>query len=239
MSSRERRVVGNARGPRERPGPGRLQAGRRHHVVIVGCGFGGLRATKTLRRADVDVPIRSRGTRNALSLLCGFMGSKERQHRDCARIREAIVVTARELYVVVPGFQVEVDRGAAIDSIGDLRLGLDSGGRGKCGGQCSEPVEQSVQNTRIASVVSECAAFTQTRRGAILSWRTTTATAQRGRRRCAGVDPSLPSLAAPVAGQGRVSAEHREGSLEAPRVLPDNIGGATRTVLAIGAVWVV
>jgi hypothetical protein len=65
--------------------------------------------------------------------------------------------------------------------------------------------------------------------GANLSWRTT-ATIAEGRRRCPGVDPSLPSLAAPVAGQGRVSAEHREGSLEAPRVLPDNVGGATRTV---------
>lgn len=51
---------------------------------------------------------------------------------------------------------------------------------------------------------------------------------KRGRRRCLGVDPSLPRLAAPVVGQGRVSAEHREGSLEAPRVLPDHIGGATR-----------
>jgi hypothetical protein len=27
-----------------------------------------------------------------------------------------------------------------------------------------------------------------------------------------------------------VSAEHREGSLEAPRVLPDNVTGATRPV---------
>ena len=62
--------------------------------------------------------------------------------------------------------------------------------------------------------------------GAILSWRTPAPP----RRRCPGVDPSLPSLTAPVAGQGRVSAEHREGSLEAPRVLPDNVGGATRTV---------
>jgi hypothetical protein len=62
---------------------------------------------------------------------------------------------------------------------------------------------------------------------ASLSW-CTTATVAEGRRRCPGVDPSLPSLAAPVASQGRVSAEHREGSLEAPRVLPDNIDGATR-----------
>ena len=54
------------------------------------------------------------------------------------------------------------------------------------------------------------------------------------KRRCPGVDPSLPSLAAPVAGQGRVSAEHREGSLEAPRVLPDNIGGATRAHSVMG-----
>jgi NADH dehydrogenase len=31
--------------------------GRRHHVVIVGCGFGGLFAAKTLRRAEVDVTV--------------------------------------------------------------------------------------------------------------------------------------------------------------------------------------
>jgi NADH dehydrogenase len=31
--------------------------GRRHHVVIVGCGFGGLFAAKALRRADVDVTV--------------------------------------------------------------------------------------------------------------------------------------------------------------------------------------
>ena len=30
---------------------------RRHHVVIVGCGFGGLFAAKTLRRAEVDVNV--------------------------------------------------------------------------------------------------------------------------------------------------------------------------------------
>ncbi|MGE5788753.1 MAG: NAD(P)-binding protein [Myxococcales bacterium] len=29
----------------------------RHRVVIVGCGFGGLFATRALRRADVDVTI--------------------------------------------------------------------------------------------------------------------------------------------------------------------------------------
>ena len=39
--------------------------------------------------------------------------------------------------------------------------------------------------------------------------------------RCQAWQPPWP-------GQGRVSAEHREGSLETPRVLPDNIGGPTR-----------
>ena len=33
-----------------------------------------------------------------------------------------------------------------------------------------------------------------------------------------------------MAGQGRVSAEHRERSLEAPWVLPENYGGATRAL---------
>ena len=36
--------------------------GRRHHVVIVGCGFGGLFAAKPLRRAEVDVTVIDRAT---------------------------------------------------------------------------------------------------------------------------------------------------------------------------------
>src|SRR5689334_11877199 len=35
----------------------REQAERRHHVVIVGAGFGGLFAAKALRRADVDITL--------------------------------------------------------------------------------------------------------------------------------------------------------------------------------------
>ena len=31
--------------------------GRRHHVVIVGCGFGGLFAAKALRRGTIDVTV--------------------------------------------------------------------------------------------------------------------------------------------------------------------------------------
>src|SRR6201993_4184401 len=37
-------------------------AARRHHVVIIGSGFGGLTAAKALKRADVDVPLISRTT---------------------------------------------------------------------------------------------------------------------------------------------------------------------------------
>lgn len=51
---------------------------------------------------------------------------------------------------------------------------------------------------------------------------------KRGRRRCLGVDPSLPRLAAPVVGQGCLSAEHREGSLEAPRVCCRTISAERR-----------
>src|SRR5437016_494062 len=36
--------------------------GRRHHVVVVGSGFGGLFATKRLKRADVDITLISRTT---------------------------------------------------------------------------------------------------------------------------------------------------------------------------------
>jgi NADH dehydrogenase len=44
---------------------------RRHHVVIVGCGFGGLSAAKGLRRADVDVTVVDRTNHHLIQpLLC-------------------------------------------------------------------------------------------------------------------------------------------------------------------------
>jgi NADH:quinone reductase (non-electrogenic) len=44
---------------------------RRHHVVIVGCGFGGLAAAKVLRRADVDVTVIDRTNHHVIQpLLC-------------------------------------------------------------------------------------------------------------------------------------------------------------------------
>ena len=36
--------------------------GGRHHVVIIGSGFGGLNAAKSLKRADVDVTLISKTT---------------------------------------------------------------------------------------------------------------------------------------------------------------------------------
>jgi NADH:quinone reductase (non-electrogenic) len=43
----------------------------RHHVVIVGCGFGGLSAAKALRRADVDVTVIDRTNHHLIQpLLC-------------------------------------------------------------------------------------------------------------------------------------------------------------------------
>ena len=43
----------------------------RHHVVIVGCGFGGLSAAKVLRRADVDVTVIDRTNHHLIQpLLC-------------------------------------------------------------------------------------------------------------------------------------------------------------------------
>lgn len=37
-------------------------AARRHHVVIIGSGFGGLTAAKSLKRADVDVTLIAKTT---------------------------------------------------------------------------------------------------------------------------------------------------------------------------------
>ena len=37
-------------------------AGRRHHVVVIGSGFGGLFATQALKRADVDVTLIAKTT---------------------------------------------------------------------------------------------------------------------------------------------------------------------------------
>jgi NADH dehydrogenase len=41
---------------------GNTPATKRHHVVVIGSGFGGLRAAKALKRADVDVTLISRTT---------------------------------------------------------------------------------------------------------------------------------------------------------------------------------
>ena len=44
-------------------------AGRRHHVVVIGSGFGGLFATQALKRADVDVTLIAKTTHHLFQLL--------------------------------------------------------------------------------------------------------------------------------------------------------------------------
>ncbi len=44
------------------PAPAPAPAARRHHVVIIGSGFGGLNAAKALKRADVDVTVVAKTT---------------------------------------------------------------------------------------------------------------------------------------------------------------------------------
>lgn len=56
----ERRLTGQLEGvPIQDASP---PAGQRHRVVVVGCGFGGLFATRRLKRADVDVTVVDRAT---------------------------------------------------------------------------------------------------------------------------------------------------------------------------------
>ena len=90
--------------------------GRRHHVVIVGCGFGGLVAAKALRRAEVDVTVIDRANHHLVQpllhqLATGILseGDIALPIRDVRHQRNARVVLGEGVDVDLDAHRVTVE----------------------------------------------------------------------------------------------------------------------------------
>jgi len=94
--------------------------GRRHHVVIVGCGFGGLAAAKALGRAAVDVTVIDRTNHHLVQPLLHQVATGILSEGDIAvPIRDAL--RRQRNTRVVLGAVVDIDldaRRVAVDTIG-------------------------------------------------------------------------------------------------------------------------
>ena len=94
-------------------------AARRHQVVIVGCGFGGLFAAKTLRRADVAITVIDRTNHHLFQPLLYQLATGLLSEGDIAPPIRDILRHQRNAQVVL-GEVVGIDLGArmiAVDSI--------------------------------------------------------------------------------------------------------------------------
>ena len=97
-------------------------AGRRHRVVIVGGGFGGIYAARSLRRAPVDVVLIDRRNVNVFSPMLyqaatGAVGASEiaRPLRDILREqRNARVILGEATGIDAQGHQVLLADGSSI-----------------------------------------------------------------------------------------------------------------------------
>ena len=54
---------------------------RRHRVVVIGSGFGGLNAVKKLKRADVDIKLIARTTHHLFQPMLVPSGDRHRRRR--------------------------------------------------------------------------------------------------------------------------------------------------------------
>src|SRR6187551_3421371 len=85
--------------------------GRRHHIVIVGCGFGGLFAAKTLGRADVDVTVIDRTNHHLFQPLLYQMATGILSEGDIAPPIRDVLRNQRNATVVLGNVQgIDVDR---------------------------------------------------------------------------------------------------------------------------------
>ena len=94
--------------------------GRRHHVVIVGCGFGGLSAAKTLGRAAVDVTVIDRTNHHLVQPLLHQLATGILSEGDIALPIRDVLRRQRNTRVVL-GEVVDVDlhaRRVTVDTIG-------------------------------------------------------------------------------------------------------------------------
>ena len=100
--------------------------GRRHHVVIVGCGFGGLSAAKTLGRAAVDVTVIDRTNHHLVQPLLHQLATGILSEGDVALPIRDVLRRQRNTRVVL-GEVVDIDlhaRRVTVDTIG-LRTEID------------------------------------------------------------------------------------------------------------------
>jgi NADH:ubiquinone reductase (H+-translocating) len=102
---------------------------RRHHVAIVGCGFGGLFAAKTLRRADVEITVIDRTNHHLFQPLLYQLATGILSEGDIAPPIRDVLRHQRNTQVVL-GEVVDIDldaRQVTVDTIGQRsRLAYDS-----------------------------------------------------------------------------------------------------------------
>ena len=94
--------------------------GRRHHVVIVGCGFGGLSAAKTLGHAAVDVTVIDRTNHHLVQPLLHQLATGILSEGDIALPIRDVLRRQRNTRVVL-GEVVDIDlhaRRVTVDTIG-------------------------------------------------------------------------------------------------------------------------
>jgi NADH dehydrogenase len=93
---------------------------RRHHVVIVGCGFGGLSAAKTLGRAAVDITVIDRTNHHLVQPLLHQLATGILSEGDIALPIRDVLRRQRNTRVVL-GAVVDIDldgRRVTVDTIG-------------------------------------------------------------------------------------------------------------------------
>jgi NADH:ubiquinone reductase (H+-translocating) len=104
-------------------------AGRRHQVVIVGCGFGGLFAAKALRRADVEITVIDRTNHHLFQPLLYQLATGILSEGDIAPPIRHVLRHQRNTRVVL-GEVVDIDldaRQVTVDTIGQRgRIAYDS-----------------------------------------------------------------------------------------------------------------
>jgi len=102
---------------------------RRHQVVIVGCGFGGLFAAKTLRRADVEITVIDRTNHHLFQPLLYQLATGILSEGDIAPPIRHVLRHQRNTHVVL-GEVVDIDldaRQVTVDTLGQRsRIPYDS-----------------------------------------------------------------------------------------------------------------
>ena len=100
--------------------PSKSPRARRHHVLIIGCGFGGLFAAKALKHADVDVTIVDRTNHHLFQPLLYQLATGVLSEGDIARpIRDVLRHQANTRVVLGDVVGIDLDAGQiTVDTMG-------------------------------------------------------------------------------------------------------------------------